>query len=101
MDAEEFEAALRREGFNDIYKGEFAPGTVAEKHPHDGFDARTLVVSGSCTETINGVPHAYGQGDVYFIPAGSTHQELIGPQGMRYVSGLRHLKPKEPPASSP
>ena len=92
MDSEAFESELRRDGFIDVYKGDFPPGNAVEAHPHDGFDARTLVISGSCTQTINGVPREYHAGDIYFISAGSTHQELIGPQGMRYVSGLRHIK---------
>jgi quercetin dioxygenase-like cupin family protein len=89
-DPDEFEAQLRRDGFDQIFKGEFPPNNVAAPHPHADFDACTLVVSGECTQTINGVPAEYRSGDVYFIAAGSTHQELIGPAGMRYVSGLRH-----------
>ena len=92
MDLDEFESALRREGFDEIYKGDSPPGNAVEAHLHERFDARTLVVSGGCTQTINGVPRTYGEGDIYFIPAGSTHQELIGPQGMRYISGLRRLE---------
>jgi quercetin dioxygenase-like cupin family protein len=92
MTPEEFEAQLRADGFDEIYNSEFPPGNVTTEHPHENFEARTLVLSGSCTQTINKVPHEYKAGDIYFIPAGSTHQELIGPQGMRYISGLRHLK---------
>jgi quercetin dioxygenase-like cupin family protein len=92
MNAEEFESALRGDGFDEVYKGDFPPGNSVEEHLHERFDARTLVISGGCTQTVNNVPHEYRSGDIYFIPAGSTHKELIGPQGMRYISGLRHLK---------
>jgi quercetin dioxygenase-like cupin family protein len=92
MSRAEFEAELRRDGY-DVREGEYPPNTHREAHVHD-FDARALVLDGSITLVFGGERVVYGPGESYTVPAGTRHEEHTDAQGMRYVAGRR-------PASHP
>ena len=87
MTRAEFEAELRREGY-EIREGEFKPEHHREAHAHD-FDARVLVLDGSVTMVFGTDRVTYGPGDSCAVPAGTMHEEHTGEAGARYVSGRR------------
>ena len=91
MTRAEFEADLRREGY-EIREGEFQPNHHRGVHAHD-FDARVLVLDGSVTLVFGTGPVTYGPGDSCAVPAGTMHEEHTGEVGARYVSGRRAASP--------
>ncbi len=87
MERAEFEAALRRDGY-EIVARSMAPNTVNADHTHD-FDARVLVTEGAITLTQGTESRTYGPGDWCAIAAGTLHAESCGPAGVSYVAGRR------------
>jgi len=87
MTRAEFEADLRREGY-EIREGEIQPNVHREAHAH-GFDARLFVLDGSITLVFGKDRVAYGPGDSCSVPAGTMHEEHTEADGVRYVSGRR------------
>jgi len=87
MTRAEFEADLRREGY-EVREGEIEPNVHREAHAH-GFDARVLVLGGSITLVFGKDRVTYGAGDSCTVPAGTMHEEHTDADGVRYVSGRR------------
>lgn len=87
MDTRDFEAALRRDGFSAVLR-DFPAGTINESHAHD-YDVRALVTHGSITLQSEGREATYRPGETFTMAAGSTHREVIGPDGVRFVAGRR------------
>ena len=83
----EFEAELRREGY-EVREGEIEPNVHREAHAHE-FDARVLVLDGSITLVFGRERVTYGPGDSCSVPAGTMHEEHTEADGVRYVSGRR------------
>ena len=83
----EFEAELRREGY-EIREGEIEANVHREAHAHE-FDARVLVLDGSITLVFGRERVTYGPGDSCSVPAGTMHAEHTEADGVRYVSGRR------------
>ena len=54
-------------------------------------DVRALVLNGEITLTVEGVEYAYREGDLFVLPAGHRHAETVGPAGVDYLVGRRHL----------
>ena len=86
---EDFESVLRRDGFDDVRRSQIPAGTVIAEHAHP-FDVRALVLNGEITLTVEGVDYAYREGDIFVMPAGHPHAEIIGPDGVDYLVGRRH-----------
>lgn len=91
MDVKAFEAGLRRDGFDEIFNREYPAGFQASAHTH-AFDVRALVLGGEITLTVDGVEQAYRSGDVFVMDAGCRHAEAVGPEGVSYLVGRRHVK---------
>jgi len=89
MKDEQFESALRRDGF-DVERRSMPPLTVVAEHAHP-FDVRALVLNGEITLTVEGVEYAYREGDIFVLPAGHRHAESVGPAGVDYLVGRRLL----------
>jgi mannose-6-phosphate isomerase-like protein (cupin superfamily) len=87
MNRTEFEADLRREGY-EVREGEIKPDEHRAAHAH-GFDARLLVLDGSITLVFGDDRHTYGPGESCAVPAGTMHEEHTEADGVRYVSGRR------------
>ena len=87
MNRTEFEADLRREGYQ-VHNGGIKPGTVNPDHTHD-FDARVMVLGGEITITRDGKAETFHPGDTCMVPAGSIHAEHAGPEGVAYLAGRR------------
>ena len=83
----EFEADLKREGYQVFYGGLRANETNAD-HTHD-WHARVMVIGGEITITRNGKAEKFGVGDSCAVAAGEMHAENVGPQGVAYIAGRR------------
>ncbi len=92
MKNEQFESALRRDGF-DVERRSMPPLALVAEHAHP-FDVRALVLNGEITLTVEGVEYAYREGDIFVLPAGHRHAEAVGPAGVDYLVGRRHLDAK-------
>jgi quercetin dioxygenase-like cupin family protein len=86
MDQSEFEAELRRDGYQIVYNG-FRPGEVNAEHTHD-WDARLMILGGEITITRDGKSETFHAGDTA-VTAGERHTEHVGPQGVAYIAGRR------------
>ena len=89
MTRAEFEAELRREGY-EVRDGELKPNVHREAHAHE-FDARVLVLDGSITLVFGKDRVTYRPGDCCSIAAGTMHEEHTEADGVRYVSGRRSV----------
>ena len=87
MTRAEFEAELRREGY-EVREGEIEANAHREAHAH-GFDARVFVLDGSITLVFGKDRFTYGPGDSCSVPAGTMHEEHTDADGVRYVFGRR------------
>ena len=83
----EFEAELRREGY-ELREGEIKPHEHRGFHAHD-FDARLFVLEGSITLVFGTERCTYGPGDSCNVPAGTMHEEHTEADGVRYLAGRR------------
>jgi len=89
MDASDFAAVLRSEGFAAPIARSLPPGMAAPEHTHE-FHAKVLVTAGDFTLTRNGIAMRYRPGDMFTVPLGSPHAELAGPAGAEYLAGRRY-----------
>ena len=87
MDRAEFEADLRREGY-ELREGEIKPNEHRGSHAHE-FDARLFVLEGSITLVFGADRCTYGPGDSCNVPAGTMHEEHTEADGVRYLAGRR------------
>jgi quercetin dioxygenase-like cupin family protein len=85
VSVDEFSQGLRRDGYESVLV-KYPAGTTFDDHAHE-FDARLLVTDGEFSITIDGVALRFGVGDVFVLPANTIHREVVGPNGVRYVSG--------------
>jgi quercetin dioxygenase-like cupin family protein len=81
----EFSSRLSRDGFTSMMV-EYPAGTTFDEHAHE-FDSRLLVTDGEFSITIDGVALSFTVGDVFVLPANTVHSEVVGPNGVRYLSG--------------
>ncbi|HEY2138145.1 MAG TPA: hypothetical protein VGH49_19830 [Xanthobacteraceae bacterium] len=91
MDRAQFEADLRREGY-DVRDAEIKPDEHRAAHAH-AFDVRFLVVNGSLTLVFDNNQRTYGPHDTCHVPAGTVHEEHTGADGVRYLVGRRPASP--------
>jgi len=87
MNRAEFEAELRRDGY-DCCEVDIPPNEHRAAHTH-GFDARLLMLSGVFTIGYEDKQVHYRPGDTCSVAAGTMHEERTGPEGARYVAGRR------------
>ncbi len=94
MNRAEFEADLRREGY-ELREGEIKPNEHRGSHAHE-FDARLFVLDGSITLVFGAERCTYGPGDSCNVPAGTMHEEHTEADGVRYLAGRRPAAEKAP-----
>jgi uncharacterized cupin superfamily protein len=87
MNRAEFEADLRREGY-ELREGQIEPNVHRAAHAHE-FDARVFVLDGSITLVFGTDRCIYGPGDTCNVPAGTMHEEHTEADGVRYLAGRR------------
>lgn len=88
MNLEQFEAHLKEEGYQVITSVAQPVGYALDDHVH-AFDACALIIDGEFTITVGGLPRHYSAGDIFRLPAGTSHSERAGPQGVKYLAGRR------------
>jgi quercetin dioxygenase-like cupin family protein len=88
MEATDFNAILRAEGFPEAIRRSLPAGQVAPDHAHD-FDAKALILAGAFTVTKDGIATTHRPGDLFAVPAGYRHAEQVGPDGVEYLSARR------------
>jgi mannose-6-phosphate isomerase-like protein (cupin superfamily) len=87
MDRAEFEADVRREGY-ELREGEIEPNVHRAAHAHE-FDARLFVLDGSITLVFGDERCTYRVGDSCSVSAGTMHEEHTEADGVRYLAGRR------------
>ena len=90
MNQSEFEADLKREGYEVFYSG-MGAGHINPEHSHD-WDARVMVIGGEITLTRAGKSETFRAGGSCAVPAGEMHAEYVGPHGVAFVAGRRAQK---------
>jgi mannose-6-phosphate isomerase-like protein (cupin superfamily) len=92
MTRAEFEAELRREGY-EVSEGEITPDVHRPLHAHD-FDVRMLVLDGRIALELERDRVSFDPGDTCAVPAGTLHAEHTGAAGVRYLLGKRAAAPR-------
>lgn len=87
MTREEFEADVRREGY-ELREGSIPPHEHRSSHAH-GFDARLFVLDGSIALVFGQDRIVYWPGDSCSVPAGTMHEEHTEADGVRYLAARR------------
>jgi mannose-6-phosphate isomerase-like protein (cupin superfamily) len=91
MTRDEFEADIRREGY-ELREGSIPPNEHRPAHAH-GFDARLFVLDGGITLVFGSDRVQYGPGDTCSVPAGTMHEEHTEADGVRFLAGRRSASP--------
>lgn len=63
-----------------------APGAVVEEHFHLRTEETYVVLAGSATVSLDGVPQTLHTGDVVAIPPGVRHGLTAGEEGARFIA---------------
>ncbi|MGC2413444.1 MAG: cupin domain-containing protein [Stellaceae bacterium] len=87
MNQSDFEADLKREGY-EVFYGGLRADHVNPDHAHE-WDARVMVIGGEITLTRGGRAETFQVGDSCAVRAGEVHAEQVGPQGVAYIAGRR------------
>ncbi len=78
--SERFIKKLESEGFINVYEWQDKPGTVYEKHAHQGKVA-LYVTDGSINFDFEGDKKEVKAGERFDVPIGATHSAVVGPEG--------------------
>ena len=87
----EFEAAARREGYDEVVARDWPAGAVLATHEHP-FAVRALVVAGEMWLTEGETTRHLVPGDRFELAAGEPHAERYGAAGATYWAARRHAK---------
>jgi quercetin dioxygenase-like cupin family protein len=87
MNQSEFEADLKRDGY-EVFYGGLSAGHCNPDHSH-GWHARVMVIGGEITITRNGKAEKFNVGDSCSVAAGELHAEQVGERGVAYIAGRR------------
>ena len=85
----EFEARLRREGYDEILTRTLEPDGVIPDHTHP-YDVLALVLDGEAVIDCGAGPRTYRPGDLLDVARGVVHSERYGSQGFTFLLGRRH-----------
>ena len=80
---DQFAAAARARGYEQVLEREWAPDTRLDTHTHP-FDASALVVRGEMWLTEGDHTRHLRPGDRFELAAGTPHAERYGPEGAAY-----------------
>src|SRR5260370_24572515 len=89
MNQREFEADLRRQGY-EVFYGGLQAGMVNPDHAHD-WDARVMVIGGEITLTRGGEAETFRVGDGCAVAPREIYAEHVGPPGVAYIPGGRDI----------
>ena len=85
----EFEAAARREGFDEVAERAWPAHAVADTHEHP-FAVKAIVVAGEMWLTHDGRTLHLRAGDRFELDRAVPHAERYGPEGATYWAARRH-----------
>ncbi len=88
MNAADFEAKLKSDGFTEIETQDLKPRPPRGEHGHP-FEIRGLVLAGTFIVTQGGVREVCGPGQVFTVAQGHPHDESIGSEGARVLVGRK------------
>ena len=88
MNTQEFHDELKTNGFEPALAIDRPVGYAMGEHQHP-FDACAMITAGDITLVVDGISTCYRAGEVFRLPAGTSHLEAAGPQGVSYLSGRR------------
>ena len=91
MNRDDFEAGLRRDGY-EVRAASREANETTDTHAHS-FDARLFIIDGEITIARGGIERSFRPGEVCDVPGGEPHEERVGPTGVRYVVGRRSAQP--------
>jgi len=87
MDRAQFEAQLKRDGY-DVMTNTTTAAKVNPEHSHP-FDVRAMVVQGALTLTREGKARTYRAGETFAMPRGCMHYESYGDEGAVVLFGRK------------
>ena len=87
----EFEAAARREGFDEVAERSWPANAVVETHAHP-FAVKALVVAGEMWLSVGDSTRHLRPGDTFELAAAVPHAERYGAAGATYWAARRHAK---------
>ena len=87
----EFEAAARREGYDEIVPRDWPAGAVLETHEHP-FAVKAIVVAGEMWLTEGDTTRHLHAGDRFELARSVPHAERYGAAGATYWAARRHPK---------
>ena len=80
---DKFRAEALADGADEVAERRWNPGQLVPPHTHP-FDARALVTAGEMWLTQGGETRHLRAGETFFVPQGTLHSEMYGPQGATY-----------------
>jgi len=89
MNASEFEAQLRADGYTETETKALAERPTNDGHGHP-YAVRGLVLAGAFTVIENNTPTTYRPGEVFAVAAGCVHSERVGAEGAQIVVGRKY-----------
>ena len=87
----EFEAAARREGYDEVAERIWSANTVVETHQHP-FAVKAIVVAGEMWLTEGDTTRHLHAGDRFELARSVPHAERYGAEGAPYWAARRHAK---------
>jgi quercetin dioxygenase-like cupin family protein len=86
MDQAQFEADVKAKGCDAIETLELKADMLNEPHTHD-FSASVYVLEGEISVTTDTETTTCRAGDTFTLPAGTSHHESVGGDGVRFLIG--------------
>lgn len=86
---DDFAAAARAQGFDEVLERRWDPGTVLDTHTHP-FAVQALVVDGEMWLTVDGQTQHLRTGDPFVLDREVPHAERYGAQGATYWVARRN-----------
>lgn len=83
---EEFSAAARARGFDEVLVREWQAGHATPEHEHP-FDVTALVVRGEFWLSVGGEVRHLKPGDTFEVKRGTRHAERYGADGATFWTG--------------
>ena len=87
----EFEAAARREGYDEVVARDWPADAAVAQHEHP-FAVKALVVAGEMWLSVGDSTRHLRPGDTFELAAAVPHAERYGAAGATYWAARRHAK---------
>ena len=87
----EFEAAARREGYDEVAERSWPANAAVETHEHP-FAVKAIVVAGEMWLTEGEITRHLRAGDRFELARSVPHAERYGAEGATYWAARRHAK---------